>query len=128
GGGRGGATGGGTTGGGKGGNTGGGKGGNTGGNTGGGRGGNTGGPGGRGGSGGTMPGQPYVNNPYNQSRMLIPNFPQSATTNQEVLYALAEGTGGFVIINTNDLVGGLERIGKEQNEYYVLGYSPGDAP
>ncbi len=134
----GGATGGGTTGGGgKGGTggtggTGGGKGGNTGGgNTGGGRGGNTGGPGGpggRGGSGGTMPGQPYVNNPYNQSRLLIPSFPQSATTNQEVLYALAEGTGGFVIVNTNDLAGGLEKIGKEQNEYYVLGYSPGDAP
>jgi len=60
--------------------------------------------------------------------MLIPNFPTSATTNQGVLYALAEGTGGFVIVNTNDLVGGLEKIGREQNEYYVLGYSPGDSP
>ncbi|PYT33016.1 MAG: hypothetical protein DMG58_08805 [Acidobacteria bacterium] len=127
GGGKGGNTGGGNTGGG---NTGGGKGGNTGGNTGGGRGGNAGGNpgGGRGGFGGTMPGQPYVNNPYNQSRMLIPNFPTSATTNQGVLYALAEGTGGFVIVNTNDLAGGLEKIGREQNEYYILGYSPADAP
>ncbi len=60
--------------------------------------------------------------------MLIPNFPPSATTNQAVLYALAEGTGGFVIVNTNDLIGGLEKIGREQNEYYVLGYSPGDSP
>lgn len=44
------------------------------------------------------------------------------------MYALAAGTGGFVIVNTNDLLGGLEKIGKEQNEYYVLGYTPSDAP
>jgi len=55
-------------------------------------------------------------------------FPPSATTNQEIMYALASGTGGFVIINTNDLLGGLEKIGKEQNEYYILGYTPADAP
>jgi hypothetical protein len=41
-----------------------------------------------------------------------------------VLYALASGTGGFVIMNTNDLLGGLQKIGREQNEYYVLGYTP----
>jgi hypothetical protein len=41
-----------------------------------------------------------------------------------VLYALAQGTGGFVIVNTNDLLSGLDRIANEQNEYYVLGYSP----
>jgi hypothetical protein len=41
-----------------------------------------------------------------------------------VLYALADGTGGFVIVNTNDLLGGLEKIGKEQNEYYLIGYTP----
>jgi len=44
------------------------------------------------------------------------------------MYALAAGTGGFVIVNTNDLLGGLEKIGKEQNEYYILGYTPSDAP
>ena len=37
---------------------------------------------------------------------------------------LAGGTGGFVIANTNDLLGGLERIGKEQNEFYILAYTP----
>jgi len=63
-------------------------------------------------------------NPYNQSRMLIPQFPQSATTNQQVLFALADGTGGFVIVNTNDLVGGLEKISKEQDQFYLLGYTP----
>jgi hypothetical protein len=40
---------------------------------------------------------------------------------------LAEGTGGFVIHDTNDLAGGLDRIGKELNEHYVLGYEPDDS-
>jgi hypothetical protein len=48
----------------------------------------------------------------------------SASTNQQVLYALADGTGGFVIVNTNDLVGGLEKISKEQDQFYLLGYTP----
>ena len=61
---------------------------------------------------------------YNQSRGLIPKFPESAATNQDVMHMLAEGTGGFVIINTNDLLSGFERIGKDLNEYYLLGYTP----
>ena len=65
---------------------------------------------------------------YNQSRSIIPQLPPSVTTNQEVLASLADGTGGFSIFNTNDLLGGLERIGKEQNEFYILGYVPGDSP
>jgi VWFA-related protein len=68
------------------------------------------------------------NNPYNQSRSIIPQLPPSVTTNQEVLASLADGTGGFSIFNTNDLLGGLERIGKEQSEFYILGYVPGDSP
>ena len=32
-----------------------------------------------------------------------------------------------MILNTNDLVGGLEKIGKEQNQYYVLGYTPAES-
>jgi VWFA-related protein len=55
---------------------------------------------------------------------LIPKFPESATTNQQLMYMLADGTGGFVIVNTNDLLGGLEKIGKELNEHYLLGYTP----
>jgi hypothetical protein len=58
----------------------------------------------------------------------VPSFPPSASTNQQILAALAEGTGGFTIFNTNDLLGGLERIGREQNEFYILGYVPGDTP
>jgi VWFA-related protein len=69
----------------------------------------------------------YANNPYNQSRSIVPQFPDSVSTNQQVLAALAEGTGGFSIFNTNDLLGGLGRIGKEQNEFYILGYVPADS-
>jgi hypothetical protein len=65
------------------------------------------------------------NNPANAPRSIVPHIPD-VTSQQDVLYALAQGTGGFVIVNTNDLLGGLDRIANEQNEYYVLGYSPGD--
>lgn len=121
---------------------GGGKGGGTGGGT-GGKGGGTGTPGGgkTGGTGtpggtrggGTAPTNynPYnngINNPFNEARNILPSLPPSVTTNQEVLAALADGTGGFTIFNTNDLVGGLNRIAKEGNEFYILGYVPRDSP
>jgi VWFA-related protein len=106
------------------GNTGGGRGGagvNGGGNSGGGGGGIN--PGGRGGlnNGGRNP-----NDPMNR-RGIIPPFPDTATRNQQLLYMLADGTGGFVIANTNDFLGGLQKIGKEQNEYYLLAYAPPDS-
>jgi hypothetical protein len=56
--------------------------------------------------------------------MIVPQFPPSASTNQQILYQLADGTGGFVIVNTNDLLAGLEKIGREQSQYYSLGYTP----
>jgi VWFA-related protein len=92
----------------------------------GGTGGTTGGAGSRG--GGFNPNSNYANSPFNQPRSIVPQFPTSATTNQQILAALAEGTGGFSIFNTNDLLGGLERIGREQNEFYILGYVPMDTP
>lgn len=64
------------------------------------------------------------NGTFGQPRQIIPQFPPSATTNQQVLYELADGTGGFVILNTNDLLSGMEKISKEQAEYYILGYEP----
>jgi VWFA-related protein len=67
------------------------------------------------------------NSPFNTSRTIVPPFPPSALDNQQALYMLAEGTGGFVIVNTNDLLGGLEKIGKEQNQYYILGYTPAES-
>jgi VWFA-related protein len=62
--------------------------------------------------------------PYNQPRQIVPPFPPSATDNQQVMYQLADGTGGFVILNTNDLLGGMQRIAQDQNQYYLLGYVP----
>ena len=105
--------------GGSGGTGGGGKGGSGGGSTGGGT---------RGGGGNNLGANNFSNSPYNQPRTIVPPFPPSASTNQQILAALAEGTGGFTIFNTNDLLGGLERIGREQNEFYILGYVPGDTP
>lgn len=55
-------------------------------------------------------------------RPIIPPITDSATANQQVLFALATGTGGFTIYNTNDFLKGLEKIAKELNEYYILGY------
>ncbi len=79
-------------------------------------------------NGGGDPTNPNLNSnrdPNRQGRGAItPRFPDSASTNQQPLYMLADGTGGFVIVNTNDLLGGLEKIGKEQNEFYMLGYTP----
>ncbi len=114
----------------------------------GGGGGGTGGGGGRGvgapvsgapGSGGTRGtptgGQPggfspnmYGRWPMTSPGMIVPTPPESGSANQGVLYALAAGTGGFPIYNTNDLLGGLAKIADEQNEYYLLGYSPSDDP
>lgn len=97
-----------------------------GGSAGGGRGGGTGSTAGTGAGGrtGTFGQNTGINNPYSQARSIVPQLPPSQMANQAVLYELASGTGGFVIVNTNDLLGGLQKIGKEQNEYYVLGYSP----
>jgi len=106
-------------------------------------GGTTGGTGGKGSTGGTTggtgrgsggstgvtnPNAYNFNSPYNQPRTIVPPFPPSASTNQQILAALAEGTGGFTIFNTNDLLGGLQRIGREQSEFYILGYVPNDTP
>lgn len=99
---------------------------------GGGHGGGSGGHGGTGGGGGHGGGvgsgyssaNSMYNNPNFQPRNIVPQFPESSSTNQQVLYALAEGTGGFVIHDTNDLLSGMERIAKEQDEYYILGYTP----
>jgi len=67
----------------------------------------------------------HPNNPLSQPRSIVPQLPVSAVPNQQILAALAEGTGGFTIFNTNDLLGGLQRIASEQNEFYLLGLRSG---
>ena len=71
----------------------------------------------------TIASQGYGNPQYNQPRQIVPDIPHVAD-NQQILYQLAEGTGGFVIVNSNDLVGGLQRIANDQSQYYVLSYTP----
>lgn len=102
----------------------GGTGGRTGGTGTGGKGTGTGGTGTRGtGTGAGYNPNPYGYNPYSTSRSLIPTVPD-VMANQQVLYELAEGTGGFVIANSNDVLGGLQKIAREQTQYYILGYTP----
>jgi len=48
----------------------------------------------------------------------------SGAASQQMLFGLANGTGGFVIRNTNDLLAELQRIAAEQDEYYALTYTP----
>jgi VWFA-related protein len=57
-------------------------------------------------------------------RDIIPPLLDDITSNQQVLHALAAGTGGFTIFNTNDFLAGLDKIARELNEYYVLSYVP----
>jgi len=104
--------------------TGGGRGGSGGtGGTGGGKGGGTGGSGGGGRPVNTnYPG--YYANPMNQPGVLLPQLPPSASINQQMMQMLAEGTGGFSVFNTNDLLGGLTKIARELDEFYILGYVP----
>ena len=85
---------------------------------------------GRGGGGSTTanPGLTNRNNPLSNPRSILPPVMAGADANQSALYMLAEGTGGFVIINTNDLLGGMEKIAREQNQYYIIGFSPAESP
>jgi len=69
------------------------------------------------------PGQMYGANQYSQPRLIVPEIP-NVSDRQQILYQLAEGTGGFVIVNSNDLLGGLQRIANDQSQYYVLSYTP----
>jgi VWFA-related protein len=79
------------------------------------------------GGGGRAPvSQPYANPYYTNPNSIVPAFPPSASTNQQLMYELASGTGGFPILNTNDLLSGLNKINNEQSEYYLLGYPPAD--
>lgn len=52
---------------------------------------------------------------------------QDLGTSQDLLLALANGTGGFLIRDSSDLLAGLQQIGEEQSEYYVLSYTPPDS-
>jgi len=87
-------------------------------------------PGGnRGGSSGMTPTSTYPTWPLGTTtpQMIVPTLPETGEANQGVLYQLAQGTGGFPIYNSNDLLGGLSKIAQEQEEYYLIGYVPPDS-
>jgi hypothetical protein len=44
------------------------------------------------------------------------------------LEMVAENTGGATIRDTNDLLGGVDKIAEESSTYYLLGYQPDNAP
>jgi VWFA-related protein len=60
--------------------------------------------------------------PQGDTDNLSAPLPDSGSSSQEVLFGLANGTGGFVVRNTTDLLGGLQNIAQEQNQYYALTY------
>jgi VWFA-related protein len=43
---------------------------------------------------------------------------------QDSLRTLAEETGGFAVVNTNDFAGSFDKLIQETSTYYVLGYYP----
>ena len=45
---------------------------------------------------------------------------------QEGIAYLAEQTGGFAVLNTNDLARGFGRITDDVRDYYVIGYTPSE--
>jgi hypothetical protein len=47
-----------------------------------------------------------------------------ATPDQNLLAALADGTGGMLFATTNDLASSLGKVAIEQDHYYLLGYTP----
>lgn len=82
-----------------------------------------------GGTTGTRPAtrpQIYTQPNWNQPRTIVPPPIPSTGVNQQVLYAIATGTGGFVIGNNNDLLTALEKVAKDQAQYYLVGYVPTD--
>ena len=70
-------------------------------------------------------GAPSVPNEISPSQFSVNSALQDARrVSQESLQTLAEETGGFAAINSNDFAGAFERIVRENSAYYVLGYYP----
>ena len=57
-------------------------------------------------------------------RRMAADRQRTARDARESLAYLAEQTGGFAVMNTNDLAAGLRRISNDVRDYYVIGYEP----
>ncbi len=69
-----------------------------------------------------------VNRPNHTDMGASESTSSKAASNQQVLEALASSTGGFVVVNAGDLLARMDKVAREQNEYYVLGYTPPVSP
>jgi len=64
--------------------------------------------------------------PQGQNADSETSLPGAGTPDQQLLFRLATGTGGFVVSNAGELQAGLQKVGEEQSEYYVLSYTPAE--
>ncbi len=46
---------------------------------------------------------------------------------QRGIQLTAEASGGFAIVNSDDFTGGIDRIVRDLDQYYVLGFTPSDS-
>lgn len=68
----------------------------------------------------STPSQPDVGMPGARSRIEM----GAADAKRDGLNALARDTGGFLVVNTNDLNAGIQRVLAENETYYVLAWEP----
>lgn len=64
------------------------------------------------------------NGPQGNTSDSDPGLADNGAGSQEFMADLASRTGGFVLRNANDLLGGLQAIAGEQDQYYALTYTP----
>jgi VWFA-related protein len=57
------------------------------------------------------------------SDLRAPEWNAFVRDSQDSLRVMAEVTGGFALVNTNDFTGGFKRIDAETSDYYMLAYS-----
>lgn len=57
----------------------------------------------------------------------VPEWNAFVRNSQDSLRVIAEETGGFAMVNMNDVGAGLKRIDAETSDYYLLGYSSSNA-
>jgi VWFA-related protein len=51
-------------------------------------------------------------------------MPELATDDRNLPTVLSEGTGGVAFLNSNDLAASLGKVAQEQDQYYLLSYTP----
>ncbi|HTW66092.1 MAG TPA: VWA domain-containing protein [Bryobacteraceae bacterium] len=68
--------------------------------------------------------QQRLHGPQGDTAGADPGPVDTGAGSQQLMAELAERTGGFVVRNANDLLGGLQKVAAEQDEYYALTFTP----